>query len=557
MKKIFFLSLTVFFSFGIFAQAGQGGTSDSQSGGQVLLPDLTTTLEGDNVEVPEGAAPDFSQVQADSIAEKESLPKLPESNSQIVPEENVADGKESFKKEVYAEGQLGGGYPGFFTGLFQLYKDSLSNPFTLNFSHTTNNGYGRNSASQGYFSKTSDFDGRKKITFKNMEVNLQGAFSADDLGLQQRSQTFYDISKQKLSTIDSIEWTFPLGFGLLLTNNLSWYSRYSGLKDSSASYLAQEAQAASLIENPYMKFYWSNKVFTFALDGGYSFEGFFSDAKDSDLVTSINRGTFGAGLSYKKDIFAFDSAFNILVGNALGSQADFLVPFHLNVDFTWPVNYSAQPIRFSAGGGLKSSLPLFEEVEKNYSFAKMYHLATEESDWYAEASIQIPGGNIFSLDANVLFKTTAFSNGVWTADYENINSNNLYDFVQTSRTLLDSYLKATFAWNIFNLSFDCKSHWLYVPANEYQFMAGAAFDVNGASGLWGAKLEVKEAFGKQSQDLLPFINLSGYYRMTSSMRAAFEVNDIIKLFSGENRFYYNSSYSINSAGLALLLKFYL
>ena len=524
--------------------------------GQVVLPDVTTTVEGDQVNVADEANPDFSNLNPQSLDAKEVLPELPDSNSSSVGDELSSPGKGGAEKEVYAEGHLGGGFPGFFTGAFQLYKDSLSNPFTLNFSHLTNNGYGLKTASQGYFTNSTNFDGKKQISGKNMDINIQGAFSSSDIGLQQKSDAFYDISNQTISTFDTVEWSFPLGFGLFLSNDLIWYSRYSGIKDEGLSYIPQEAEASTIYESPYLRATWSNSTVSLGLGGGYNFQHLFTSANDPSCLLSIHRGTFGGDFAWNNDIVGIDAAFNFVVGNTIGSNANFLVPFHLAFSGQWPVSYASVPLRFTVEGGLKSELYLFSQLEKDYSYAKMYELATDQSDWYGQLSAEIPVAQIFTMDAKVLFMQTAFGNGVWSADYSAANANNVYEFTQTERTLLDTELSGTFAWSMFDISVDWKSHWFYVPSNDYQLSVGAALDVNPDSGLWGAKIEVREAFAANSQDLLPFVNLSAYCRMTKSMRIALELNDVIKLVTGGQRYYYGSEYNISAGSAALLLKFY-
>ena len=97
---------------------------------QIQLPEITTTISGDTVVAGKDAVPDFSRVVPAAGMEKNIMPKLPgERISSGSEEEPVADFFFGEKKNVYAQGILGGGFPGDFIGDFSVYKTSSSNPF--------------------------------------------------------------------------------------------------------------------------------------------------------------------------------------------------------------------------------------------------------------------------------------------------------------------------------------------------------------------------------------------------------------------------------------------
>lgn len=522
----------------------------------VVLPDLSTTVEGDTVSVYKDAAPDFGALNAQTLDSKDVLPELPDSEDPtVVPEEGFGSGNGQAQKEVYAEGLVGGGYPGYFTGFFTLYKDSTTNPFTINFNHVTNNGYGLHPAANGYFNSLTAFDGQTEISHDNMDVDVGIAFWKKDLGLQSKSATFYNINRQELSVPLGMSWELPLGFGIDFANEFAWYSRYSGLKDESASYIAQEAEAATIFESPSLRAYWSNDTFTFGLGGGYTFEHFNGIMEDHITDRAINRGYFGGDFTFRNSTFIVDSAFSFVVGGSVGTVANFLVPYHVGVTGEWPVKYSTVPIRFTVDGGLRSDLAVFSEKEDSFAFAKMYWLPNDSSDWYAKASAKIPTTSFYTIDASFLFAKTAFGNGAWEADYENPNANGLYTFIQKDRLLLDSEVAMTFKWSIFDISLDWTAHWASVPSNEYRMTAGGTMEVNSDTGLWGVKLQVVEGIGGGA-DFIPFVNLSGYYRINNNMRIALEINDAVKLVTGGDRSYYKSDYTQTAGNAALLFKFF-
>lgn len=103
---------------------------------QIQLPELTTTVSGDTVVAGKDAVPDFSKVVPSAGEEKNIMPRLP--GERISGEDGDGEPEASFlageHKNVYAQGLVGGGFPGDFIGDFSVYKASETDPFRIEFS---------------------------------------------------------------------------------------------------------------------------------------------------------------------------------------------------------------------------------------------------------------------------------------------------------------------------------------------------------------------------------------------------------------------------------------
>ena len=125
MKKLFVV---------MFAFCAALGFAQNNEDEKIQLPEMTTTVSGDTIVAGRDAVPDFSKVVPSAGEEKNIMPKLP--GEHIVyddgaePEANFFTGE---NKNVYAQGLVGGGFPGDFIGDFSVFKDSNTDPFRIEF----------------------------------------------------------------------------------------------------------------------------------------------------------------------------------------------------------------------------------------------------------------------------------------------------------------------------------------------------------------------------------------------------------------------------------------
>ena len=154
VKNIFYFFCVAFFSAPLFSQTEN-----------VTLPDITTTVSGEIVTAGNEAVPDFSKIIPGDKKDDSSLPVFSEENISY-DEEPIADFSFGEAKTIFAQGLVGGGFPGDFIGDFSVYKSIGENPFKIEFSHFSKNGYGKHKAGDGFFNSSTRLFAEKTITAK-------------------------------------------------------------------------------------------------------------------------------------------------------------------------------------------------------------------------------------------------------------------------------------------------------------------------------------------------------------------------------------------------------
>lgn len=597
-RKIFLILTLGFFSSLSFAQnslnAQNGTNSQNQqnqqnsqdepqadfSDIQILLPEFTTTVQGDSILAGKDSVLDFSNVLPKTNEISSMLPVLPQVDSSQ--EENVlseTNETSSAEKSIYLEGLLGGGYPGYFTGDFSIYKNSGTSPFLLRFKNESLYGYGQKSASDGFFDSNTILHGEKKITLNNFAFKADADYDFANYGLQSKSDAFYDLNMQTISTNDYAIWNLPRGFSLKFNFDGELYSRYGGIKNSSLAenLLSQETKVAVLSLIPSFNATWSNDFLSFDFLAKYNLESFLSQtefslsnsassssaiasSESSATTTLINRGEFNLKSSYIYDNEESSNHFNltvlggIVVGNQIGSVLPVIPRGILSVSYERKIGESLKPFSVNASGGLDSYLEKFSDLEKQFKFTTQKFLPSETSICFVDINSSIPILNSFTFDFDAKLKKPLWSNGFWETSYSQSSESALYSLSQFDDFCLSSEFAFSYAFDIFVLEMNYKSNWIHVPSNEYPHLVNLSFSYDSKDSLWGFEFEAGEGFG--TNDYVPIINGGAYYRLKNSIRLAFELNDAVKLFSGKNRVYSSSNYEQSSGNVTLLVKFF-
>lgn len=533
---------------------------------KIQLPEVTTTVSGDSLTAGKNAIPDFTGLVPNGTAAEAPLPQLPDAQGATVTTEPEADLSYDSEKSVYAEGLIGGGYPGFFSGDFSVYKSSGDNPFRLRFSHESANGYGAHEAADGFFDSTTELSGNKQITFKNAVLNFGAAYNTITNGMQSLSPCFFDNTQQNVNSMNSITWKLPYGFGIELGVGGQWYSRYAGKDSNYTGTSTFQQNGASILDlHPLFNVGWSNSIASIGFTAQYEYETtlrsmeFVTDSVgllyDGPTTLNVHRGQFGFAGGWSNSTVSLDGAIALVVGTALGNSA-LVAPFSVGVSAQHQSASATQPISFSLRGGLDSVLPQYADLEQQYRYTYLEYLPSETSDWFVSLKGAVPVSTHFVFNMSGDWRMTAFGNGIWEPQYvSNATECGLYTYKQIARTLIDSDVGFSFLYKILTLGIDWKANWLYIPADEYAYTIGATCSVLAADGFWGTNIAVREALG-ESVDTVPIINAGGFVRLRDSLRLALELNDAIKLCTGTNRAYAKSRYLSRAGSVTLLVKFF-
>lgn len=528
---------------------------------RLVLPDVTTTVSGDALVAGKDALPDYSVVLPELRSAKSLLPALPGVETYDEFDEPVADLSMSWSKSVFCQGVIGGGFPGYFTGDFSVYKETIDSPFSVNFHHLSRNGYGKLSASDGFFDMTTTLGGIKEFSVNAFDFNLGAGYENTTIGMQNQSPVFYQVTSQDIETTAGVKWNLPSNFYVKLDNQLEYYGRYGGIvrdvDDKLALVTEQEKAASAFRVHPELKAGWKNEYFRLSVSADYDFEKYLGDMSDSSLGLAVNNRCYtGLRFDWINPIINVGLQGGLVAGNNLSDSVKIVFPFDVKLYGSWEVPYSSMPVTLDAAGGLLSYRNTLGEMEREYAFVNADGLSSETSDWYGKFSVGLPLVKSSKLAFGVDYRKTAFGNLFWTGDYTDCSDESgLFKMTTVDRTLLDLSVSAEFFYKVFGISVGAVNHMMYVPVKEDRMYVEGICNYEADSGKWGTEITLREGVG-EVVDLIPNLGASVYVKVSDALRISLDMNDFIKLVSGSTRSYAHSNYKQSAGNMILLVKFF-
>ena len=216
---------------------------------------------------------------------------------------------------------------------------------------------------------------------------------------------------------------------------------------------------------------------------------------------------------------------------------------------------SKRPLELSLAGGIKSSHSTYSQSEREYAYSAADSLDSETTDWFADFKAAVPVSSVLNLDLLAQYKKTAFGNGAREADYSSESEWGLYSFEKNERTLFTTEVSLSYVWKTFNFSAGWNSHWMHVPSNEYANSVKADISFQSQNGIWGFSAALEEFLGEGS-DVVPVIGGTVFYKIHDSIRLTAELDDVVKLFAGDDRTYFGNKYIKNSGSANISVRFF-
>lgn len=523
---------------------------------KIQLPELTTTVSGDSVVAGRDAVPDFSKVVPSAGEEKNIMPKLPgeKKSGDDDSAEPVADFFTGENKNVYAQGLVGGGFPGDFIGDISVYKVSNVDPFRIDFSHFSRNGYGKHRAGNGFFDNGTKLYAEKSFRAISSDFTVGGRYDRSGTGLQGQSPNFHDLNSQKVTGCFLFDHAFgDSGFEFFSETESYWYNRYSGIYND-GSFKKQERKSDVVFTQPEFTFSWYYKGFSAGLECNFSYESFVGRITHVD-TDDIMRASGTLFTAFENDFVTAFTKGGIAGGTEMGEDRNVIPHFSTGAEVRFPLKSTGKKIVIGVNGGLETRHEEFADLERKYKFATLISIPTESTDWFGNAKLVIPLGNVFTLNSGVEFKKTAYDNGIWEADYETEKNGKVYGFKRIERTLVTTDSGLTFKSGIFTLHGGWRAHWKHVPSNEYRHSIEGTVSIDDEDERWGFSAGAVESVDKKS-DKCPDLRASIYYNIRKILRLSLEMQDGIKLFSRKDRKYAGTDYLVRAGSVTFLSRFY-
>ena len=525
-KKTSLFILFAFLAQGFFAQ-------------NVELEDLTTSVKKEKQVIEKESVPEFHDVEPSSQV---SLPGI-EDELPDLDEKTAAKSKGDENDSIlYFEGNIGGGYPGFFTGDFALSRSANDNYFSFDFFHESFFGYASRRAYDGFFNHDTSLtvDGTANFTKKiDMEYSLN--YNAQQFGLQGLSPKFYSTNLQDGSLHTRENFSVADNFAFFTDVEGALSSWYASVIPSSI----QSADKTSLFRlalTPRAGFKASAGIFDCTTSAEYNFD------MSSGLTGVFNHRV---QLLYNMNL---DFAPFIVSGN-LGyvfNKGQSIVPFELKFGYS-------KEVEFELSGGLKSSLSDVFALQKEYLLYNDFGYQ-EQTDWFANFWISFPITQYIENKVTVEFAQTAFGNGMLVTDYSLLNAENgLYSVQNFCGMRLNSEYRFDLILPSSELSILWQAWWLDCPngINPHSIIVDYSFSTYDSR--WGFSIWTKMGFGGDRTilgDILPDLGASAFIRASDVFKFSIAIEDMVKFFTLSQRTLYGN-YIKQSGGVSLFVSFYL
>ncbi len=528
--KLFFICL--FFTASCSSFYAQTNETDP-----IVLPDITTVIDGEDLPLDEHAVPDFSGALPKDFTNTDTLPSLPDvdfEEGKNLTYETELEG--TGKKNIFMEGEISLGWPYVFLGDFSVHKTE-ENPFLLRFMHDSVGGYGFTNRQSDFFDVVTEIGGQKTFSVGNANLFTKGGYIAHDDGMQGNSVVFDDINRRFLSGSFFACVPFGKGFSSEFGADGEWFTRFAGFADSMTALPSYDSVALSLLRfHPRVLLSWNNEFVGLELNGGFSWTSFL---QSSLPVATRGDVSFSALLNFPW-LDAKVGVGTVFLPNGSGLEGkSIVVPFDLGLTAKIPLPLSNMPLVLSLEGGITSKPTDVPSIEYENPFtnftASFFSKNMEQSDWFAAFAAAMPVGSSFSARLGLDFRKTFLGNGLVCSDYERINETTgfFYGAVEQG-TRLKSDLEIAFWAGSFAGSVKWQSHWLDVPSGQakHSMMLAVSYLRN----RWGLNFSLQENLGS-NYDKIPEVDFAVFLRPTQSVKIELGLYDVAKLVTGKDRIF--------------------
>lgn len=530
MKKIFLLLILIFATSFLFSQE------------IIEMQDVSTTITGSKQELEENSLPDFKDILPIS---DELLPELetnlPSVESEQDAESNIEVNPDDF---TYFEGQIGGGFPSLFMGDFALSRSEKNNYFNFDFFHETINGFGLQESNKGFFKNNTNLKVDGTVNFnQNLSLDFFGNYNNHQFGLQNLSPIFYSTNLQ--------QGTVGLDIDFVCTESLQLYAKVdSGFSSWFASYVPSQENLD--LKSDILRFALAPRLGISGNSGIFScfFEGGYNLFTSNGIVDSVlHRGDLLYYMDFNFGSFTLKTDIGLVFVNK-----EIVVPFSVGFDFS-------NKVELSVLGGLRSFSTDVFYLEQNpivYDDVQV----SEQSQWFANLDFMFPIGEVCQNNINLEFGMTSGKNSLMLPDYSKVNEKTgLYGFSEFNLPMLTSEYSILFYFENSQIDLSWDAWWLELPENLgiAPHQVSLLYSFVPTKNNWGFSVWSSMNFGGNREilgDLIPDTGLSVYVRSAKSFKFSFELNDMIKLFTGTERTMYGS-FTKNSPSASIFVSFYL
>ena len=531
-------SVIIFSSLLICAMGGTNAVLWAQN---IELPKVTTVISGETEKAGTDTLPDFSDVLKLPTGSGDVQPVLPEEDT--AENTDIAAGKtKPVEKSVYAEGLIGGGYPGVFTGNISVARTIGASPFKFSFEHDSATGYAKHSLTDGFSDKTTKLSIEKQYKKNQFEWGASGFYKSAENGLQGQLNNYGAglMNQDFYNAAGNVTYSFDNGFSVGAAAGADFYNRYADIECSQINTVTYFTLAPSLLLR------WEGYGFDAGFTTDYDYD---TELSENILFPKSHRAKFMLDLQWENDILRLYGNAAAVVGKNIMDES-VIVPFTVGVEASFPVYFANRSLSLCAEGGIDSYKPKNYDLEEQFKFTNLDWNTSEVSEWYGKFNLSLPLKESFTGIAGVEYRQTAYGNGRWQPDFE--ANTPIYSYYVQDFQVLSTKFGLSYHKGIFGISGSWHSNWIDVDADENAQTVAIDVNIQDENSKWGADVNVTLPINDEMET--PIVNAEGFIRVTQSVRAVLNISDLIKLYKGETRTY-AGIYEGRGGSASLLLKF--
>lgn len=306
MKKIIFL---IVFSALFFVY----GEDDAPSTIELIIPPVIVEFESRLEQVMELKVPDYDDIVLPDF--EISLPDPGEITIDGIdidlPVPDFVEYKYVEKSSFFSEGVLGIGDRNHLIGNISLFRLGQGLRFSLSFAHDGLDGFGRNAAGMGYFSRKEAFEGEFENGDESFNISGSGSFIENEDGLQGQASSYTSVIHRLSSVSLGISGGHRFFWDGGIDLNLAGKTLSGDTPDS------QE----ELLVSFYSGLFWQKDWFSVSLNGEYVFDR---------LSGASDRNIFNSDLELGFSLNSMDLA--VTGGLFLLPDLSLLYPFSVSLD---------------------------------------------------------------------------------------------------------------------------------------------------------------------------------------------------------------------------------
>lgn len=542
MKKLILFGTMIFTCAVLFAQTEtQAQNPESE---EIELPEVTTVIKGESIKAGLDALPDFTDVIEPQDGSSELVPVLPD--VEITEDTAPVNQVTQKEKDIYAEGQAGGGYPSLFMGDFSVYRQSGVNPFKLSFHHDSAAGYAGTALSEGYNNRNTSMSLMRTLNKVHFKFDYGAEYETTGLGLQNKVDNISAINNDFINANAKAQWELPKNFNIGVGSEGLFYTRYADIVSKLPIDSPNWLNVLTWDVAPLFFAGWSNGRFDINFNAQCWIDGLSCEEKTGA------RGDLGLDLGWSNEKVSLYGNVDGVFGNTVDGE-DIVVPFTVGLNLRLPIRVSSSPLIMNLEGGLLSYQNKLNELEKKYKFTGFNLIPAETSEWYGKFDLSIPIKTEYTISADAEYYQTAYENGRYMPVYTGPVTCGLYSFENQNIQIFATKLAFTYHYKLFSVTGIWHSNWMDVPSLETAQAIDISLALQSQESKWGVNLSGSFGFGEGA--FVPVVNLEGFIRATSAVRVVLAVEDIVTMCSGEPRVY-SGQYAAQGGSASLLVKFF-